>query len=647
LYEDISHSSSRFAMTSFLAPLHGAQHKHKPAARSSRSGRTSDRIVLLRHLALLWLFGGAALGAVTWACFELRLDLATTAFAYLIVIVLLSLMDSFASSAIFSAIAVGCLDYFFTRPLFSFRVANVQQLLALMAFLVTSLTVTALVRHSRRLGEAQIEQARLLDLTSDTIFVRDMSDVITYWNHGAEELYGWTREEAIGNVAHSLLQTRFSTPRSEIMDTLLRTGRWEGELIHTRRDGTQVIVASRWSLQRNQRGRPFATLETNNDITARTRAEEALRRSQAAQLAEAQKLSLTGSLSWNVATGEIFWSEQSYRIFEYEPGTKLTFDMVLKRVHPDDVALVRHVIGRATHTMEDFDYEHRLLMPDGAVKRIHVVAHTVPNETGEPGFVGAIMDVTVARQAEEQLHHTRAELAHVTRLTALGELSASIAHEVAQPLAAIVTNGDACLRWLGQDMQQIGEVRGCVERMISEGQRATEIVRRIRTLTRRAAPQKAQLEINDVVNEVVSLVQREVSNHMVLLRLKLTSGLPPLLADRVQLQQVLINLVMNGMQAMDGVSDRPRELSIETRRAEARQVVVTVQDCGTGIDEAHANRLFDAFFTTKSEGLGMGLSICRSIVEAHGGRMWAVNSDAGHGAVFNVSLPVIPVAEGS
>ena len=245
-----------------------------------------------------------------------------------------------------------------------------------------------------------------------------------------------------------------------------------------------------------------------------------------------------------------------------------------------------------------------------------------------------------AKRAEEQLQALQAELAHATRVTTLGELSASIAHEVGQPLAAIVTSGEACLRWLGHRTPQPEEVRACVEHMIAEGRRASEIVLRIRSLTKRASPQKTRLELNDVVNEVVSLVQREVVNHRVSLRLKLASGLPPLLGDRVQLQQVLINLVMNGIQAMADIGDDPRELLIESRRDNDGHVVVAVQDFGPGIDPANADRLFDAFFTTKSDGMGMGLSICRSIIEAHGGRVWASNN-AGHGAVFQFSLPSI------
>jgi C4-dicarboxylate-specific signal transduction histidine kinase len=245
-----------------------------------------------------------------------------------------------------------------------------------------------------------------------------------------------------------------------------------------------------------------------------------------------------------------------------------------------------------------------------------------------------------AKRAEEQLLALQAALAHATRVTTLGELSASIAHEVGQPLGAIVTSGEACLRWLGRRTPQPEEVRACVEHMIAEGRRASEIVLRVRSLTSRAAPQKTQLELNDVVNEVVALVQREVLHHRISLRLKLACELPPLLGDRVQLQQVLINLVINGIQAMADIGDDSRELLIESRRDKEGYVVVAVQDSGPGIDPANADRLFEAFFTTKSHGMGMGLSICRSIIEAHGGRVWA-SSNAGHGATFQFSLPSI------
>lgn len=618
--------------------------QHHPSRRAARSDMMTDRLVRLRYLAVLWLAGCLVLSGATWLCFRLGLDLSATGFAFLIVIVLLSLTDSLISSIVFSIFASGCLNYFFAEPLFSFQIAYARDLLALAAFLITSLAITTLVRHIRRLANAQREQARLLDLAHDTVFVRDMSDVITYWNRGAEELYGWKRRAAIGKPSHQLLQTRFPTSLDEINETLLRTGSWEGELVHTKRDGVNVVVASRWSLQQGESGRPLAILETNNDMTERKRAEDALRRNQAQYLAEAQTLSLTGSFGWNVSRGEIFWSDQSFRIFEYDSTTTPTIQMVLARVHPDDIAFVKQMLDQAAANGQDYDYEHRLLMPDDSIKHLHVVAHAVRDDPAIRRFVGAIMDVTAARLAERQLREVQAELAHVTRVTALGELSASIAHEVTQPLAAIVTNGQACLRWLGHPIPSPEEVRACVERMIVDGNRAAEIVRRVRQLTRKGASQKTPLDLNDVIYDAVSLVQHEVLSHRVSLRLKLTPELSPLFADRIELQQVILNLVINGIQAMDALSDRPRELLIETLRDEKGYAVVAVHDAGNGIRPESANRLFEPFFTTKPDGMGMGLSICRSIIEAHGGRVWASNH-ARQGAVFHFSLPPINVSE--
>ncbi|WP_167760302.1 trifunctional serine/threonine-protein kinase/ATP-binding protein/sensor histidine kinase [Paraburkholderia pallida] len=249
-----------------------------------------------------------------------------------------------------------------------------------------------------------------------------------------------------------------------------------------------------------------------------------------------------------------------------------------------------------------------------------------------------------AKQAEDQLQALQAELARVARVTTLGELSASIAHEVGQPLCAIVTCGEACLQWLSHSTPQLERVRACVEHMIVDGERASEIVRRIRALTKGAAPQKTRVEINDVVNDVASLVQREILSQRVALLLQLAPQLPPVLGDRVQLQQVLINLVINGIQAMADIGDGPRELRIESRIGEAGQVVISIEDSGTGIDPENTNRLFDTFFTTKPDGMGMGLPICRSIIEAHGGRVWASNR-IGRGAVFLFSLPPLVDSE--
>jgi NO-binding membrane sensor protein with MHYT domain len=243
------------------------------------------------------------------------------------------------------------------------------------------------------------------------------------------------------------------------------------------------------------------------------------------------------------------------------------------------------------------------------------------------------------KRAEEALHQAQAELAHVTRVTTLGELTASIAHEVNQPLSGISSNAEACLRWLDRGTPNLDAARRSVEWIINDCNRAGEVIRRVRALAKKTNTQKAPLDINDVVNEVISLVQREVSNHRVSLRMKLAPALPMVLVDRIQLQQVIINLVINGIEAMQPITHRPRELTIQSRRDKAHQVLVTVKDCGVGISAENADQLFSAFFTTKPSGMGMGLSISRSIIEAHGGRLWA-EPNLPQGATFHFTLPL-------
>jgi C4-dicarboxylate-specific signal transduction histidine kinase len=242
------------------------------------------------------------------------------------------------------------------------------------------------------------------------------------------------------------------------------------------------------------------------------------------------------------------------------------------------------------------------------------------------------------QRAEEALQKAQAELAHVTRVMTLGELMASIAHEVNQPLAAVVTNAQACLRWLALQTPNLDEARAAVERIVREGNRASEVIRRIRALAKKTDPQMVSLDINDVIREAISLEQREVLSQRVSLRTELASALPPVLGDRVQLQQVVINLVMNALEAMAPVTDRPRTMLIRSQPHDAGEVLVAVQDSGIGIDSGNAERLFNAFFTTKASGMGMGLSISCSIIAAHGGNLF-VSPNADHGATFQFTLP--------
>jgi PAS domain S-box-containing protein len=434
---------------------------------------------------------------------------------YVVVVLIASNIYERRGLLVVSAACMGLtlLSYFIVHVLEADS-ALVRCLMSLAAIRAT----TFLALRNQAANAMLRERARLLDLTHDTIFARDMSNMITYWNLGAEQLYGWRADEAIGKNSHQLMKTVFPEPLESINRELSRTGRWEGELLHTKRDGTSVKVASRWSLQKDDRNRVIGTLETNNDITERNRAQEAL------QLAQA-------------------------------------------------------------------------------------------------------------------------ELAHVSRLTTLGELTASIAHEVNQPLAGIVTNGEACLRWLNFDPPELGEVRSGLESMISDGVRASEVIWGLRALTKKTQSQRTTPSINELVEQVTRLVQRELLNNRVSLQLELSQALPNVFGDRVQLQQVVLNLIINGIQAMSSVNDRPRVLRVQSHQNEAGEVIVTVIDNGTGIDPAIADQLFSAFFTTKTSGLGMGLSICRSIIEAQGGKVIARNNQ-GPGASFQFSLPADTAANG-
>jgi two-component system, LuxR family, sensor kinase FixL len=433
------------------------------------------------------------------------------AIAVLYVAVVLLAMD-FAGQRGILIVAAGCaaltvLSYVVTH---NHDPESGPFLRGLISLVAIGITAAVAARHQGTI-EVLREHANLLDLTHDTIFVRNHDDVITYWNRAAAELYGWRREQAVGRKAAELLKTEFPIPFEAIMAEVARSGRWEGELVHTTRDGRRVTVASRWAVQRDGRGRPGGILETNNDITGQ-------------------------------------------------------------------------------------------------------------------------------RTVEDGLHRARSELAHVARVATLGELTASIAHEVNQPLAAVVTNGEACLRWLAREVPDLAQARSSVEHMIKNGQRASEVVRRLRALSRKADPNYAAVSLVDVVNDVALLVGRELLAHRVTLAVNGPAELW-VNGDRVQLQQVVMNLLMNGIQAMDGVHDRPRQLAVDLGAAPEGALLV-VSDKGPGIDAETMGRLFDAFYTTKTDGMGMGLSISRSIVEAHGGRIWATNGE-GAGARLHVSLPAL------
>ena len=359
-----------------------------------------------------------------------------------------------------------------------------------------------------------------------------------------------------------------------------------------------------------------------------------------AYLAEAQRLSKTGSFGWSVSTGEVRWSDETFRIFQYDRTTKPTVELILKRVHPEDAVHVKHTIESASTNGKDFEDEYRLLMPDNSIKYVHVVAHALSDKSGEI-VLGAVMDVTERKRAEEALHEAQANLARVSRVTTMGELTASLAHEIRQPIAAAVTNARTCLRWLGRDQPDVAEAREAASRIVNDVTRAADIIGSISLLFKKGALQRELVDVNELIREMIVLLRSEANRYSISIRTELAEELPKVMADRIQLQQVFMNLMLNGIDAIKGTADGG-ELTIKSEIGDG-QLLISVSDTGVGLPPEQADQIFKAFFTTKDNGTGMGLPISRSIIESHGGCLWATGVP-GSGATFRFTLPATVAA---
>jgi PAS domain S-box-containing protein len=370
----------------------------------------------------------------------------------------------------------------------------------------------------------------------------------------------------------------------------------------------------------------------------RKKVAEALRRSEM-YLAEAQRLSHTGSFGWNVTSGEIYWSAETYRIFGYDPTQKPTVQTVIDSTHPDDRMHLRQVIERPSIEKTGFDTVHRLLMPEGSVKYVHAVARPATGEDSAGTLlVGAVTDITERRQAEEQrkrLTELERDLARISRVSMMGELAASLAHEIKQPIAAVALDAETCLQWIRRQPPGVEEAGQALSRIIGEARRAASIVDRNRSLYGRGTPQREPIDLNEVIREMVVMLREAASRLGISIRSTLDPALPTTAADRVQLQQVLMNLMINGMEAIQAGGG---ELSVASGRSEDGHLLVSVSDTGIGFSGNDLERIFEAFFTTKPQGTGMGLSISRRIIESHGGRLWA-SPNSGRGATFQFTLP--------
>jgi PAS domain S-box-containing protein len=446
------------------------------------------------------------------------------ALIYLVIVVLLSLNGSFVAAAVVSVVAVFFLQDLTALPLFSWNLDEPLDGVALCAFLTTALIITRLVSRMRvslaalkRSEEESKQRAALLDLTHDTVLVRDIQNHITFWNRGAHELYGWSAEEALGQPTHALLRTEFPDSLTAIEAELHRTGRWEGELVQSRRNDSRVVVASRWALQRDAASRPVATLETNNDITAR-------------------------------------------------------------------------------------------------------------------------------KEAEDALSQAQTELARVARVTTLGQLAASIAHEVNQPLTAIIADSNAALNWLALEQPHLEKAREALLAIAKDGERAAKVLSHIRgMLAARTAQAHQPCDIAIVIRETLTLIGGEFARRNIRVRTSFVLEQPLVLGDAIQLQQVLLNLLINAAEASAELSSERRCITVSTDiQLEDSRVflVVAVRDAGVGIREADLLRLFEPFYTTKTGGLGMGLAVGKGIIERHAGRLWAT-ANADHGVTVHFAIPAL------
>lgn len=527
---------------------------------------------------------------------------------------------------------------------------------------------TTLVLQNQRTTAVLAEQAGLLELTHDAIFVRDERDVVTYWNRAAEELYGWPRAEALGRVSHDLLRTVFPAGREAATAVLARAGHWEGELVHTKHSGETVVVDSSWALRRDAGGGFHSILETSTDITARKAAHAALVESERRYrtIFDTTRVSILLQDWTEVKAALDALGSVDARLEEYFACNPEFVRRMRRKVRiVDGNAVTLRMMGATDKASVTRSFDEFLAEDDPAFTRVLLALArgetfyegemrirtlagvavpilfgiTFPAEAD--GFARTLVfavDITERKQAEEALLAVQAELAHASRTATLGELTASIAHEVNQPLAAIVTNGQAALRWLRRDVPDPNEAIEALNRVVANGRRAGDIVTRIRAFLTKAAPRREHIALDGMVDEAALLIEREMSQNGVKLRTEVAAGLPPILGDRVQLQQVMINLMVNGIQAMASVQDRPRILEIRACRTCDGEVGVRVIDSGEGLAPDVNDRLFEPFYTTKAGGMGMGLSICRSTIESHGGRLWASGHE-GPGAAFHFTLP--------
>jgi len=487
----------------------------------------------------------------------------------------------------------------------------VRQRLANQVTAMQSVTLALVERVDHEIGEEQAQTVRKIERVERLVFlVVPLTAVFTLLIAGTFGLA----------VTRSITQ-----PLARLVEGSKALA--QGDFQHT------VPVAGRDELA--ELGRVF------NDTARRLQDLYATLRRSEAYLAEAQRLTHTGSWAWNLRTGGLYWSQEVHRIYGLDPQIRPSWPWFFDQVHPEDRARVEQQ-ARMESTEEDWtvsEIEFRALLSDGTVKHVHAISYRVTDDSGETAeVIGTIVDVTERKRAEaerERLRQLEAGLAHTNRVSMMGEFAASLAHDIKQPITAAVTDARTSLRWMQCDPPEIEEARQTVSRVVHGVNRAAEIINHLRSLYEKGGPTERELvDVNEVACEILALLRSEANRYSISMHTELAADLPKTKADRVQLQQVFMNLMLNGIEAM---KDTGGELTIKSEATENEQLLISIKDTGVGLPNQQLDQIFSAFFTTKSQGTGMGLSISRTIIESHGGRLWA-SANAGKGATFRFTL---------
>jgi PAS domain S-box-containing protein len=636
--------------------------------------RAKRPTALLREVGYV-LLGLVSLATVTGLYFWLDVPLVAAAFTYLVALVLLSLVSNLSSLIVLSFIGVCCLSYFFAPPIYSFRVDYSQDLITISAFVITSFVLSFLVtrvrveqRNHLRTSQALRDANQRLEVTNDALRIENVerkcaekalresehklrqiidtipTHVVRYQPDGAADFINQTFREFVGpgigfDNLRSVVHPEDYPKRKRDWDThVAATEPYDIEMRLRRADGVYRWHRSRRVPLRDANGAIVNWYGAGYDMDDQKRAEQALRRSET-YLAEAQRLSHTGSAAYNERE-ILYWSEEAFRIFGFDPLQGIpSREAVWQRVHPDDVDGMNENIERGVCQKRSFTNTFRFILPDGTVKHIESINHPVFSESGELfEIVGTPVDVTERKRTEEAYREAQLELAHANRVATMGQLTASIAHEIKQPIATARNNSRAALNFLDQSPPDPAEVREALTCIVNDVDRASDVVDRIGSLIKKTPPRKEAVDLNAAILEVTALTRSEAVKTGVTVGTQLAAELPRIQCDRVQLQQVMLNLILNAIQSMSGIEDGNRELHISTVRIEPEGVCVAVRDTGHGLRPESLPRLFEPFYTTKPDGMGMGLSICRSIVEAHGGRLWAIPCEP-QGALFQFTIP--------